>query len=65
MDSGLPCANYDGMAVFDATSMEKIKEVFSDKEYHEVGVPDEEKFVDKQKSVLFPARLVDIFDDPS
>ena len=53
------------MAVFDATSMEKIQEVFADKEYREVVVPDEEKFIDRGRSALFPARLVDIFDDPS
>ena len=53
------------MAIFDAVSFEKISEVFADKEYKDVVIPDEEKFLDRKKAVAWPAQIVDIFDDPS
>ena len=58
-------ADYDGLAIFDAVSFDKIREVFEDKEYNEVVVPDEEKFLDRKRALVWPSQIVDIFDDPT
>lgn len=36
---------YSGMAIFEAESMEKIFEIFTDEEYLRLVRPDEEKFI--------------------
>ena len=61
---GFPVADYDGLAIFDAASTDKIREVFSDQEYKDVVVPDEERFVDRKRVLTWPARIVNVFDDP-
>ncbi|MCJ1458969.1 hypothetical protein MMC28_009346 [Mycoblastus sanguinarius] len=62
---GFPVAEADGMAIFEAVSYEKIFECFTDDEYKKVVVPDEEKFLDRGKSLAFPAGIVNVFDDPT
>ena len=64
-EMGFPVADYDGLAIFDPVSIDKIREVFSDPEYKDVVVPDEEKFVDRKKALAWPARIVNVLDDPS
>ena len=58
-------ADYDGIAVFDAVSLEKIMEVFEDSEYKEKVIPDEENFIDRKKVFAFPAEIVSVLSDPS
>ena len=60
---GLQVADYDGYVVYDAPSMEKLTEVFEDKEYKEVVQADEENFVDRKRTVLFPAQVVPVLTD--
>ncbi|KAL6717767.1 hypothetical protein ACLMJK_003852 [Lecanora helva] len=58
---GFPCSDADGMAIFEAESSEKLWAVFQDEEYHKVAVPDEEKFMDRERSLAFPAEIVSVF----
>lgn len=44
--------SFYGMALFEAETMEKILEVFSDREYLRVVVPDGEKFFNRSTSVM-------------
>ena len=53
------------MAIFEAKSYERLFEIFSDEEYEKIVVPDEEKFLDRGKSVAFPLDIIPIFDDPT
>ena len=56
-------ADYDGYAVFDAPSVEKLAEIFDDKEYKEVIHADEENFIDRKRTVLFTAQVVPVLTD--
>lgn len=38
---------YGGVAIFEAETLEKILEIFTDEDYLRIAVPDEEKFVDR------------------
>lgn len=62
---GFPTLACDGMAIFEAATFEKIFEVFQDKEYIDTVIPDEEKFLDRNKSQAVPSTLATIFDEPS
>ena len=62
---GFPTADYDGLAIFDAVSIEKIMEIFDDPEYKAQVIPDEENFIDRKKALAWPAEIVSIFSDPS
>lgn len=62
---GLAVVECDGIAIFEAPSYEKIFECFSDDDYKKVIVPDEEKFLDRSRTVAFPMDIVPIFDDPT
>lgn len=64
-DTGFPNLEADGMAIFEASSYKKIFEVFTDDDYKKIVVPDEEKFLNKSKSLGFPADIVPGFDDPT
>jgi len=64
-DASFPNLEADGMAIFEASSYEKIFEVFTDEDYKKTVVPDEEKFLNKSKSLAFPADIVPVFDDPT
>ena len=64
-DAGWPHMDCDGMAIFEASSYQKIFEVFMDDDYKKIVVPDEEKFLDKSKSLAFPADVISVFDDPT
>ncbi|KAG8525379.1 uncharacterized protein KY384_009023 [Bacidia gigantensis] len=58
-------ADYDGIAVLDAVSAEKIREMFEDKEYQETAGEDEKNFIERTKAVIFPGEIVNIFDTPT
>lgn len=62
---GFPSADCDGMAIFEAYSYEKIAECFQDEDYKKEVIPDEEKFLDRGRSMAFPADLVSVIDDPT
>ncbi|KAL9096540.1 MAG: hypothetical protein Q9163_006431 [Psora crenata] len=62
---GFPAADFDGLAILEAESFEKIREVFADEEYKNVVGADEDKFMDRKKSLVFPADIVSIFNDPT
>ena len=55
----------DGYAIFEAESYEKIFACFMDDEYKTVVVPDEEKFINREKSMAFPSGLVSVIDKPT
>lgn len=54
---------FQGLAVFEAESFEKVMEVFSSQEYLSASIPDEANFLDRPKCVLFPATLIPFFDN--
>ena len=56
---------FDGMATFEAITWKKLFEVFQDKEYLDVVVPDEKIFLEKDKCVGLPLNIVSVVDDPS
>ncbi|KAK5676904.1 hypothetical protein LTS10_010668 [Elasticomyces elasticus] len=49
---GLPVADYDGGAEFWAETYEDMMAVFQDPEYERIVVPDEMKFLDREKAVM-------------
>ncbi|KAK5689193.1 hypothetical protein LTR17_026448 [Elasticomyces elasticus] len=49
---GLPVADYDGGAEFWAETYEDMMAVFQDPEYTRIVVPDEKKFLDREKAVM-------------
>ena len=55
---GFPVPDFDGMAIFEGESYEKIMECFMDEEYNRVVVPDEEGLFDRKRSVAIPLDLV-------
>ncbi|KAF8899394.1 hypothetical protein BD779DRAFT_1429099, partial [Infundibulicybe gibba] len=44
---GFPAAKWDGIAVFEATSYDKILAIFDSEEYKNTVIPDELRFVDR------------------
>jgi len=63
--AGFPNLEADGMAIFEAPTYEKIFKVFQDEDYNKIVVPDEERFLNRGKSLAFPADVIPIFDDPT
>jgi len=61
--AGLPISEWDGMAVFEAESYDKIMEVLRDPEYIKVVIPDGHNFLEWDKTVLLPLDLATIFDN--
>ena len=59
---GFPVAEYDGLVIFDAVSYDKISEILVSKEYNEIVVPDEEKFLARKKYVAYPGKIVPVFE---
>lgn len=57
---GVPPPSICGMAIFEAESFEKIFEVFQSEEYQRVIVPDEQKFMAREKSQLIAGDLATI-----
>jgi hypothetical protein len=51
---------YIGIATFEAESIEKILEIFQDPEYLRVIVPDENRFLDREKSSLVAGEFADV-----
>jgi len=62
---GYALGDFDGIAIFEAPSYEKIMEVFADEEYKKVVKPEQEKCVDVKRITAFPCDLVDIFNEPT
>lgn len=57
---GFNVPNFDGMAIFEATSYNQILECFKDEEYKRVVIPDEEKFMDRGRTIAVPADVVGV-----
>ena len=57
---GFNVPDFDGLAVFEAVSYNEILECFTDEEYKRVVVPDEEKFIDRERAIAMPADLVGV-----
>jgi len=55
---GYTMASWDGLAVFEAESYDKILAIFSSEEYQRVVYPDEAKFLDVTRRHLFVADVV-------
>jgi hypothetical protein len=53
-----PAAPWDGLAIFEAESYEKIIEVFGSEEYQRIVYPDEAAFLNVEKRQLFAADIV-------
>ena len=51
---------YAGAAIFEAESFEKIMEVFQDPEYIKVVVPDEMKFMQREKCQMVAGQLATV-----
>lgn len=64
-DSGYPVADYDGIAIFEGPSYEKIIECFKDEEYQKVVEPDADKFMDRTRTTAVPMDIFSIFSDPT
>lgn len=60
--AGFPMPDFDGLAVFEAESHEKILDVFTSEEYRTKAVPDEERFLDRGRTTCFPADLVTVIE---
>ena len=56
-------ADYDGIVVLEATSEDKIREIFRDPEYLEKLAPDEAKFTERSTFSMMPAHVVTVFDN--
>ncbi|TFK85354.1 hypothetical protein K466DRAFT_646909 [Polyporus arcularius HHB13444] len=53
---------FRGIAIFEATSLDKIFEVFQDEEYLRVVVPDEHNFFDPEKAQILAGPFATIID---
>ncbi|KAI0364453.1 hypothetical protein BV20DRAFT_956197 [Pilatotrama ljubarskyi] len=53
---------FRGIAIFEATSLDKIFEIFRDEEYLRVVVPDEHKFFDHEKAQILAGPFATIID---
>lgn len=45
------------MTIFEANSLKKIAEVFTDEEYLRVVVPDEERFMDRKSTQIMVSKV--------
>ncbi|KAF7797935.1 hypothetical protein EIP86_009142 [Pleurotus ostreatoroseus] len=59
---GIPQTTAAGIAVFEAECFEKIFAIFQDSEYQRVVVPDEMKFIEREKSQLVAGELASVLD---
>ncbi|KAJ9606731.1 hypothetical protein H2200_008740 [Cladophialophora chaetospira] len=51
---GVPLGHHDGVAIMEAESLEAFLSVYQDKDFLEIVLPDEKRFIDRDKSfVLF------------
>ncbi|KAI0769380.1 hypothetical protein BD413DRAFT_604961 [Trametes elegans] len=58
-------SRFRGIAIFEATSLDKIFEVFQDEEYLRVVVPDENNFFDHENAQILAGPFASIIDKPS
>ncbi|KAK4693959.1 hypothetical protein P7C71_g3529, partial [Lecanoromycetidae sp. Uapishka_2] len=56
---------YEQVAIYEASSYEKLFECFEDEEFVKTVTPEEEKLLDGKRSLAFPVDIVSIFDDPT
>ncbi|KAJ7261845.1 hypothetical protein B0H12DRAFT_1013346 [Mycena haematopus] len=59
--SGAP-NEWDGIAIFEAESYEKISEVIQNEEYQKILVPDGDNFLDVQNCQMLPLDLITFLD---
>ena len=59
--AGAPVSDCDGVVIFEGSSHEKIYEIFSDEEYQRIVVPDEEKFLNRGRSLAIPVDIVPVY----
>ncbi|KAI0769336.1 hypothetical protein BD413DRAFT_477522 [Trametes elegans] len=50
--------SYGGMVIYEAETLEKIREVFQDEEYLGKVLPVEERFIDRQKTQILVGQYV-------
>lgn len=62
---GFSIPQWDGIALFEAESFEKILAIFDDEEYKRVVIPDELKFIDRPNCMFFPVNFATIFERES
>lgn len=60
VQQGVAAMPYIGIATFEAESVEQILEIFQDPEYLRIIVPDENKFLDREKSSLIAGEFADV-----
>ena len=53
---------FRGIAIFEATSLDKIFEIFQDEEYRRVVVPDELNFFDHENAQILAGPFATIID---
>ncbi|CDO76018.1 hypothetical protein BN946_scf184665.g10 [Trametes cinnabarina] len=56
---------FRGIAIFEATSLDKIFEIWKDEEYLRVVVPDEHKFFDHENAQMLAGPFATIIDKPN
>ncbi|TBU29487.1 hypothetical protein BD309DRAFT_149726 [Dichomitus squalens] len=59
---GFDVAPYRGIALFEAESYDKIMEIFASEEYNAIGLPDEQKFLDRSKTGFIPGTIITFID---
>ena len=63
MAQGLPAAlegaliGCHGIGIMEADTLEQLLEIFTDEEYINKGIPDEEAFMDRSATKIFPANV--------
>ncbi|KAF8899395.1 hypothetical protein BD779DRAFT_1465317 [Infundibulicybe gibba] len=57
---GFSTAKWDGIAVFEATSYDKILAIFDSEEYKNIVIPDELKFADRDANLMLPLDLLEV-----
>ena len=53
---------FRGIAIFEATSLDKIFEIFQDEEYLRVVVPDEQNFFDHENAQILAGPFATVID---
>ena len=59
---GFDVPSYHGLAVFEAESYDKIMEIFASEEYNTIGLPAEQKFLDRSKTAFVPGTIITFID---
>ncbi|KAL0569239.1 hypothetical protein V5O48_012726 [Marasmius crinis-equi] len=59
---GVPVLDFDGIALFDSETFDSLKSVFSSERYTQKAIPDELKFIDREKCVAVRLNIGSIVD---